>query len=67
MQEPVSVYDTVWNRIREQFTEDEKDELRQNICGQTICPRGMIVDLAGLSPQLATKVRTAVEAAKKGK
>lgn len=33
-----------WERIRDQFTETEKKLLNEAITGETICPRGCIVD-----------------------
>jgi hypothetical protein len=66
MRETLWIRDTVWNKIRNQFTEKEKAEMREHMCGETICPRGLSVDLAGLtSAELADKLATAVEAANK--
>lgn len=33
-----------WERIRENFTEMEKKLLNEAISGETVCPRGCIVD-----------------------
>jgi hypothetical protein len=65
MPDTIWIRDTTWNAIREQFTEDEKAVLRANVCGETICPRGLSVDLTGLGP-LAEKLSSAVKAVQKG-
>lgn len=46
-----------WNRIRENFTEDEKSKLNSAITGETICPRGCVLDEAILGEELTKKVR----------
>ena len=33
-----------WERIREHFTEEEKDLLNKAITGEVICPRGCTID-----------------------
>lgn len=33
-----------WDRIRLNFTQEEKDQLNAAITGETICPRGCIID-----------------------
>jgi len=33
-----------WNRIRLNFTEEEKSILNAAITGETICPRGCVID-----------------------
>ncbi len=35
-----------WDRIRENFSEMEKKMLNEAITGETICPKGCIVDEA---------------------
>lgn len=50
---------TTWEEIREQFTEDEKTELRSHVTGETICPAGIVIDETALPEELATKLRTA--------
>jgi hypothetical protein len=60
MQETALIRDTTWARIRERFSEEEKAELRQHICGETICPRGFVVDLSKVAiPGLADKLKRA--------
>ncbi len=53
------ITDVTWNRIREQFSEDEKALLRAHITGETICPRGIVVEESELSTELAAKLKTA--------
>ncbi len=50
-----------WDRIREQFTEDEKDRLNAAIESETICPRGGTLDEAKLGKELAYKLTNAIE------
>jgi len=45
-----------WSTVREQFTDDEKAALNGAVTGQSICPRGPIVDLEKLSTELREKV-----------
>ena len=33
-----------WERIRGNFSEEEKSILNANITGETICPRGIVID-----------------------
>jgi hypothetical protein len=53
---------TTWDRIREQFDEDEKALLRAQIAGETICPRGIVITEGFLPVELAEKLRKAKEA-----
>lgn len=53
------ITDTTWNRIREQFNEDEKAHLRAHITGETICPRGIVIEEGRLSAELAEKLKKA--------
>lgn len=48
-----------WNRIRETFTEDEKSKLNSAITGETICPRGCVLDESILAEELVQKLRGA--------
>lgn len=54
-----------WNAIREQFTEDEKKHLNSSISGETICPRGIVIDVSTLPDELADKFTSAIQAARK--
>lgn len=48
-----------WNRIRENFTEAEKQLLNESITGETICPRGCTIDEAKAGT-LAVKVKNLI-------
>jgi hypothetical protein len=50
------ITDSTWERIREQFSEDEKKALRCHVTGETICPRGIVVDEDALSAELRDKL-----------
>jgi hypothetical protein len=50
------IQDDRWKVVREQFSEEEKIELRQAVTGETICPRGFYIDETKLNPQLNAKV-----------
>lgn len=56
------ISNATWARIREGFGEEEKQALRDAYLGETICPRGIVIDEARLDEGLRTKVL----AAKKG-
>lgn len=48
-----------WSKIRDQFTEEEKNQLHDAQCGHTICPPGGVLDEAKLSPELWRKLTDA--------
>lgn len=50
------IFDATWARIRERFTEEEKQKLREVYLGESICPRGMVIDEAKLDEALRAKV-----------
>ena len=52
---------TTWDRIRTQFSEDEKSSLNAAITGEIICPRGCTVDADKLSADLREKLLNAVK------
>lgn len=52
--------DSVWDAIREQFSEEEKAEMRGHVTGEAICPRGFIVDADGILDPLRQKLLDAV-------
>jgi hypothetical protein len=58
------IRDTVWTAIREQFSEEEKAELRKAVTGEAICPRGFCVDVEAIPEPLRTKLTTALKGAK---
>jgi ABC-type phosphate/phosphonate transport system substrate-binding protein len=51
---------TTWEAIREQFTDDEKDALNAVATGETICPRGLVIDEDKLAPELRDKLLRAM-------
>lgn len=53
------ITDATWKKIRDQFTEQEKNELRQQVCGETICPPGMVLKEEGMRPDLWRKISDA--------
>ncbi len=54
------IRDSVWETIRDQFSDSEKVNLRQAITGQAICPKGVIVDVDLLNVALRDKLTAAV-------
>lgn len=52
---------TTWERIRMQFSEDEKSLLNAAITGEIICPRGCTVDADKLPSDLREKLLEAVK------
>ena len=38
------IRDSEWQKVREHFTEDEKNFLRKCVTGELICPRGFTID-----------------------
>jgi hypothetical protein len=53
------ITDTTWNRIRAEFTEEQRQALRDAISGETICPKGIVIDEARLDEELSAKVLAA--------
>lgn len=49
-----------WQSIREQFTEDERDAIREHIDGQVVCPRGWSLDTQPMNGDLRVKLMDAV-------
>ena len=45
-----------WNKIRFDFSEEEKAKLNAAILGQVICPAGCVLDLTKLGTDLETKL-----------
>jgi hypothetical protein len=54
----------ICEKIRDLFTESEKDLLNGAITGQAICPRGPIIDETRLPDQLREKLLKAMAEAK---
>jgi hypothetical protein len=46
--------------IREQFSEEEKVELRTFVTGEAICPRGFVVDAENIPKPLQSKLTSAI-------
>ena len=51
-----------WERIREHFTEEEKDLLNKAITGEVICPRGCTIDEENAGA-VAVKIKTLLQKA----
>lgn len=50
------ITDRTWARIRERFTEEDKQKLRDAYLGEVICPKGIVIDEANLDSDLAARV-----------
>lgn len=48
--------DSKWNKIRENFTEEEKESFRQAVVGESICPKGVSIELSKLPIELRDKL-----------
>ena len=44
-----------WEVVRDQFTEEEKVELRKHVIGQVLCPMGWTLDDEAIPEPLRTK------------
>jgi hypothetical protein len=53
------ITDATWKRIRERFSEEEKQKLRDAYLGEVICPKGIVIDEAKLDDALFDKVTAA--------
>lgn len=51
------IRDAIWEKIREAFTEEEKQILNEHITGRIICPAGNMVDSEKLPALLRMKIR----------
>lgn len=51
-----------WEKIRGAFSEDEKADINAAIAGETICPRGCVLDEALMPAVLVIKLKAAKEA-----
>lgn len=52
----MTVRESEWEKVRTQFTESEKEHLRMNMAGETICPRGWVVNENELPKELKIKL-----------
>lgn len=50
-----------WERIRAQFSEPEKAQLRKAVTGETICPRGWCVEDERIPVPLFNKLYAALK------
>jgi hypothetical protein len=57
MSQPIFLQMKTWDKIRGNFSQEEKDSLNSAICGEAICPPGISVDAGKLKPELAEKLR----------
>jgi hypothetical protein len=55
------IRDAEWGKIREQFTEEEKLDLRETVTGECICPKGFFIEESDLVPELAAKISAAIK------
>jgi GTP cyclohydrolase FolE2 len=55
------IREEMWDRIRDRFTEFEKQKLRAQVTGMTICPKGWTIDEAQLEEPLADKLKATVK------
>lgn len=53
-----------WYKVRDAFTEEEKDVLNTHITNEVICPRGLIVDETKLPLALRLKLSKAIRNSK---
>jgi hypothetical protein len=53
------VTDAVWEAIRHHFTEEEKKALRDAIGGETICPKGIVINRDKLTGSLSARITDA--------
>ncbi len=56
--------DTTWERIREQFSDRERFDLRKAVTGQVLSPAGFIIEPARLDVALEFKIEQAMLEAK---
>jgi hypothetical protein len=59
MSRGIFIRDSRWSEIREQFSEEEKVELRAAVTGEVICPRGFYIDPLKLTGYVAAKIAEA--------
>ena len=50
------ITDYNWEQIREKFSESEKEELRRAVTGETICPRGFVIDESQVNDSIIEKL-----------
>lgn len=55
----------VWEAIRVRFVQWEKDQLNAAIVGETICPKGLIINDQVLPESITAKLKVAMEQERK--
>jgi hypothetical protein len=45
-----------WEQIRAQFSKEEKAVLNLAVTGESICPRGLIIDIGKLTDEVGVKL-----------
>ena len=55
-----------WDKVRDQFTEEEKKVLNAAIQGEVLCPRGCILTENKLGDDMSLKLQDAVTRLGKG-
>ena len=53
---------SAWEKIRGQFSQEEKDKLNAAYCGEVVCPRGIVIDEEKIDIALLAKTRQAIAA-----
>lgn len=51
------ITEVAWDAIRDDFSEDEKQQLRDAAIGTTVCPRGTFVDEDRLGAEMRAKLK----------
>lgn len=54
-----------WETIRGQFVQWEKDQINAAISGETVCPKGIVLDEQVLPENLNAKLKFAIEKERK--
>lgn len=54
------IRDSQWQDIRQQFSEEEKAQLREALVGETLCPRGFHINEDGMLTGLLAKLRALI-------
>jgi hypothetical protein len=52
-----------WDQIRDQFSEEEKMDLRECVTGECICPPGLIIEESDLLPERLEQLQRAMASA----
>jgi hypothetical protein len=60
-EEAMLIRHSTWGMIRSHFSEIDKEDLRNVITGETVCPPGIVIDPDKLVPELASKIKRLVK------